>query len=130
MNVNIANCRGQCYDGASNMSGARKGVAKLINQEESCAIYMHCYGHALNLAVGNCIKYSNICKDSLDTAFKIIKLIKFSPKRNAAFDQIRASNQDDDSTIGIRTFCQTWWTVRGDATESILINYHSLFDLW
>ena len=83
MNVNIANCHGQCYDGASNMSGACKGVAKLINQEESRAIYMHCYGHALNLAVGDCMKSSKICKDSLDTAFEITKLIKFSPKRNA-----------------------------------------------
>ena len=49
---------------------------------------------------------------------------------HAAFDQIRLSNQDDDSTIGIRTFCHTRWTVCGDAIESILINYHSLFDLW
>ena len=29
MNINIANYRGQCYDGTSNMSGAHKGVAKL-----------------------------------------------------------------------------------------------------
>jgi len=55
MNANIANCRGQCYDGASNMSVAHRGVAKLINQEDSRTIYMHCYGHALNQAVGDCI---------------------------------------------------------------------------
>ena len=111
------------------MNGARKGVAKLIDQEESCVIYMHCYGHALNLAVCNCMKSSKICKDSQDTAFEITKLIKFSPKRNAAFDQIRVSNQDYDSTIGICTFCHTQGTVCGDAIESILINYYSLFDL-
>ena len=86
MNVNIANCRGQCYDGASNMSGIHKGVAKLINLEESRAIYMHCYGHTLNLAVGDCMKSSKICKDTLDTSFEITRLIKFSPKRNAAFE--------------------------------------------
>jgi len=116
-----------CYDGASNMSGARKGVAKIINQEESRAIYMHCYGHVLNLAVGDCMKSSKVCKDTLDTPFEITRLIKFSPKRNAAFERIRLNNQDDDSTIGIRTFCHTRWTVRG---ESILINYNSLCDLW
>jgi len=110
MNVNITNCCGQCYDGASNMSGACKGVAKLINQEESHAIYMHCYGHALNLADGDCIicmKSSKVCKDTLDTSFEITRLIKFSPKRNAAYEQIQLSNQNDDSTIGIRTFCHT-----------------------
>ena len=35
MNVRVADCRGQCYDGASNMSGAKKGVAAIIMQEES-----------------------------------------------------------------------------------------------
>ena len=130
MNVNVANCRGQCYDGASNMSDARKGVAKLINQDESQPTYIHCYGHALNLAVGDCLKSSKICKDTLDTSFEITKLIKFLPKRNASFDRIRVSNQDEDSIIGIHTFCHTRWTVRGDVIESILINYCSIFNLW
>ena len=49
MNAKNADCRGQCYDGASNMHGARKGVAAIITQEESRALYTHCYGHALNL---------------------------------------------------------------------------------
>ena len=45
------------------MSSAHKGVAKLINLEESCAIYIHCDGHVLNLAVGNCMKSSKVCKE-------------------------------------------------------------------
>ena len=53
MNAKIADCRGQCYDDASNMRGARKGVAAIITQEESRALYTHCYGHALNLAVAD-----------------------------------------------------------------------------
>jgi len=48
------------------MSGARKGVAKLITQEGSHAICIHCYAHALNLAVGDCMMSSNICKDTLE----------------------------------------------------------------
>ena len=35
MNAKIADCRGQCYYGASNMSGATKGVAAIITQEEN-----------------------------------------------------------------------------------------------
>lgn len=34
MNLSLNNCRGQCYDGAGNMSGAKNGVAKQIS--ESC----------------------------------------------------------------------------------------------
>ena len=133
MNVRVADCRGQCYDGASNMSGAKKGVAAIIMQEESRALYTHCYGHALNLAVADTVKQSKICRDALDTAFEITRLIKFSPKRNAAFDKIKASTHEDDgcpSPVGIRTFCHTRWTVRGDAIESILLNYSTLRTLW
>ena len=58
LNFSFSKCRGQCYDGASNMRGAEGGVAKLLCKEESRAVYMHCYGHALNLAVGDTIKES------------------------------------------------------------------------
>ena len=51
MNLKIEHCRGQCYDGASSMSGAKKGVAKVLFDEEPRAIFTHCYSHALNLAV-------------------------------------------------------------------------------
>ena len=44
--------RGQCYDGASNMSGRLQGAAALV--KESCgdlAEYMHCNAHILNLCI-------------------------------------------------------------------------------
>ena len=40
MNLSINNCRGQCYDEASNMKGHKKGVATLILQEGR-ALYTH-----------------------------------------------------------------------------------------
>ena len=78
------------------------------------------------------MKQSKVCRDELDTAFEITRLIKVFPKRNAAFDRIKSGNVDDcyPSPIGIRTFCPTRWTVRGDAIESILVNYSTLGILW
>jgi len=131
MNFKLSNCCGQCYDGASNMSGSRNGVAKKILEEENRALYTHCYGHALNLAVSNTMKKSKVCKDALETAFEITRLVKFSPKRNAAFDKIRAAKKNDNqSPVGLRTFCHTRWTVRGDSLESVVANYNSLLQLW
>ena len=43
--------RGQYYDGAFNMSGARSGCKFLVQQEAPLAIYWHCAAHRLNLAV-------------------------------------------------------------------------------
>ena len=131
MNLKLSNCRGQCYDGASNMSGSRNGVAKKILEEENRALYTHCYGHALNLAVSDTMKKSKVCRDALETAFEITRLVKYSPKRNTAFDKIRAAQEDDNqSPVGLRTFCHTRWTVRGDCLESIVSNYNSLLELW
>ena len=45
-------CHGQCYDGASNMSGSKGRVSAQLLFEESRAVYTQCYAHALNLAVG------------------------------------------------------------------------------
>ena len=46
MNVQISKLRGQCYDGAAAMRGARSGVAKQILDIEQRAVYTHCYGHS------------------------------------------------------------------------------------
>ena len=131
LGLQISSCRGQCYDGASNMSGSRNGVASQICSEEKRALYVHCHAHALNLAVGDCIKNSKVCREALETAFEICKLIKFSPKRNAAFDKIKAEIASDESPIGgIKKLCPTRWTVRGNAVKSILQNYRPLNQLW
>ena len=132
INVPLSQCRGQCYDGASNMRGSRNGVATQIAKEEKRALYTHCFGHALNLAVADTLKHSKVCRDAMETAFEITKLIKFSPKRNAAFDRIKAESKEEEpvSGVGIRTFCHTRWTVRGNAIESILENYQVLNQLW
>ena len=60
MGISLSQCRGQCYDGASNMSGSKSGVTARLCAEEKRAVYTHCYGHALNLAVGTTMNQSMI----------------------------------------------------------------------
>ena len=43
--------RCQCYDGASNMSGARTGCKSTVQHEAPLAMYYHCAAHRLNLTV-------------------------------------------------------------------------------
>ena len=65
MNLGLNKCWGQCYDGASTMSGPRSGVAKQLRNEEPRALYLHCHGHALNLAAGDAIKkQKHTCRNS------------------------------------------------------------------
>jgi len=79
MNISLQNCRGQCYNGARNMSGAKRGVAANTTQKEPHAVYRHCYGHALNLAVGVTVRSCKILRDTMDTVHEVSKLIKYSP---------------------------------------------------
>ncbi len=79
MNIPMERIRGQCYD------GARGGVAKIIMDEEPRALYTHCYGHSINLAMNDAIKFSKpVCK-ALETTHEITKLIKYSPCRDGIF---------------------------------------------
>lgn len=69
LNLDIHRLRGQCYDGASAMSGAKSGVAKQILEKEPRAHYTHCYGHALNLAASDTIKGVSTLKNAMDTSY-------------------------------------------------------------
>ena len=71
------------------MTGIKNGVATLIANEEQRAVFIHCYGHALNLAIGDAVKNSSILKDALDIAYEISKLTQYSPKRQEIFDRIK-----------------------------------------
>lgn len=128
MDIPISNCRGQCYDGAANMCGAKKGVASQISSDEPRSIFIHCYGHTLNLAVGDTMKNNRILRDTLETTFEISKLIKFSPRRDAIFQKIK--EEIAPGTTGFRTLCPTRWTVRGDSLESVLKNFAVLMGVW
>ena len=47
--ISPADMRGQCYDGATNMSGARSGVKSIIQKAAPKAMYYQ--AHHLNLSV-------------------------------------------------------------------------------
>ena len=88
------------------MAGEKSGVAKQIKEEESRALFTHCYTHSLNLAVGDAIKNSKLMKDTLETTHKITKLIKKSPKRDAKLQSLKTQSEDDSKTQKITLLCQ------------------------
>ena len=50
-NIDIKNCRGQEYDGASNMSSEAIGVKNQTRNLYEKAVYTHCCQHNLNLLI-------------------------------------------------------------------------------
>ena len=51
MDIDIAYCVSQCYDGASVMSGHCVGVSAKIPEKNDKAVYEHCCAHRLNLVL-------------------------------------------------------------------------------
>ena len=138
MRLKLEKCRGQCYDGCSTMSGAKSGVALQIKNEESHALYTHCYAHSINLAVGDTMKSCPVLKDTIDNTYELTKLVKKSPKRDAKLRAIQGntvSGEDDEyeemlKNPTIKLFCHTRWTVRADCLKSIIKNIDELQELW
>lgn len=54
--LDIADCRGQGYDGAANMKSDRCGVQKIISEKAPQALYFHCASHCLNLVIVHACK--------------------------------------------------------------------------
>ena len=54
--LSLDDCRGQTYDGASNMMGKHSGVSTKISEEQPKAIATHCQGRSLSLAVKSLTK--------------------------------------------------------------------------
>ena len=130
LNLSTKKLRAQCYVGASPMAGKCGGLAKMITNDEPRAVYIHCYGHALNLACSDVVKNSQTIKNSLDTAYEIVKLVKKSLRREAIFQHLKQSIPAFDECPGIRVLCSTRWTVRAQALQSIILNYNTLHELW
>ena len=125
MNTVVPNVMTELY---SSMSDAKKGVAKILRDEEPRAIFTHCYGHALNLAVGDCVKQCDVMKIAFEIVAEVSKLIKKSPKRDAAFEKLKADLAPE--TPGFRVLCPTLWNVRAASQQSVIDNYEVLLLVW
>ena len=128
----FSDCIGQAYDGASNMSGIRNGVQALVKKEADHCLYVHCFGHSLNLCVQDVTKKCDLLRNTMEFIYQLVQLIKFSPKRLNLFESVRqevalsGGDSEGSSSPSLRTLCPTRWTVRHGSINSILSNYQTL----
>jgi len=126
--LSINQCRGQAYDGASNMSGINNGVQAFFKAEVKQALYVHCLAHSLNLCLKDVTKTCEVIRDILDFIYELTQLIKMSPKRLTLFENLRkeVTINSGELTPRLRMLCPTRWTVRHSSISSILKNYDTI----
>ena len=117
-------CRGQAYDGLSNMSGPKSGVAARILKEEPAALSVRCMAHCINLCLQDISHKSKLIKDALELVFELVGLIKLPAKREHLCGALR--QEHFPSSPKLKPFCQTRWTCCTASINAVLTNYNTL----
>jgi hypothetical protein len=114
MGLDIAFCRGQGYDGASNMSSSNVGVQARIRQVSPLALYSHCQSHRLNLCVVKACSVPQI-RNASGVVSEIGKYFRYSGKRQHFFEEVMESISPAAKKVKLKDLCKTWWVERVDA---------------
>ena len=61
--IDVKNLRGQCYDGASNVSGCYTGLQARLKELSPSAMFVHCYAHVLNLVIVDTMTSNRTARD-------------------------------------------------------------------
>ena len=102
----IGQCRGQAYDGASNMLGHINGVAACMQKEEPSAIYVHCLAHCINLCLQVVGRQVAPVRDSLELVREVSQLIRFSPKCLSLFESMQSQLSHSSPSPSLKPLCQ------------------------
>ena len=116
--LDVKNLVGQGYDGASNMSSGRVGVSGLMREIAPQAIYVHCYGHQLNLSTQKSMTQVKSFRNCLGTVQEIYNFIEASPKRHALFKETQRERSETELTLQSQS--RTRWSCRKAASSTLL----------
>ena len=76
---------GECFDGTSNISGLRKGVAARMKERSPREVYVHCYAHVLNVALQDTKNDVEPLRNALGTLQSLYIFLEKRTKRHTLF---------------------------------------------
>ena len=126
MNLSLQNLRGQCYDGASNMSGVNTGVQRRIKDEQPKALYIHCRNHCLNLALQDASSIVHTVRDALSLTNDIANYFRESAKRSGILETTLQELSSSGSQYQLQPLCPTRWTVRTKSLNALREDYEGV----
>ncbi len=112
--LDVSLCRGQGYDGASNMSSSTVGVQAQIREASPLALYTHCQSHQLNLCIVKACSLPQI-RNANGVISEIAKFFNYSPKRQHFFEHVIESESPTEKKTKLKDLCRTRWVQRIDS---------------
>lgn len=121
--LEIKDCRGQGYDGASNMSSEAVGVQGRIKSMCEKAVYTHCCGHNLSLVVVSACKLP-VVRNVLDKVKDVTQMfVKGSKKMNLLQEVVKQNPNYSEGQKVIFNVCVTRWVENLDGYNQFLLAY-------
>ena len=120
LNVDLANCRGQAYDNASNMSGRYNGLQAHLKNKNPLIHYIPCAAHSLNLVGTNTVEdCCPVASSFFDPLQSLYAFCAASTHRWARF--FKNADIKVDSTL--KSLSSTRWSARADSSKALCGNY-------
>src|SRR6218665_4085355 len=117
--IDIKNCVGQSYDGASVMSGRLSGVQVRIKEHAECAENVHCYAHRLNLVIVDTCKADRHAADYFAVLQKLYIFVSGSfvhPK----WLSLQNDLYPDEKPIELKRLSDTRWSAQISAVRAVI----------
>ena len=113
--LDIQNCRGQGYDGASSVSGYINGLSVCLSVQilhiNNKAIHTHCHSHRLNLVVAASCNIQ-IVRNVLDQIKELSYFFNYSEPRQKILDACIENYAPNSSKKKVKDVCRTRWAER------------------
>lgn len=125
----MSDIRGQGYDGAANMAGAKSGVQKRIRDIQPKAVYTHCAGHSLNLAVVSSCSLP-VIRNCIDKIKSFTIWVTYSPKREELLKKVyHMGDASLTSHNPLLNVCITRWVENIDGWERFCLCHPFLLEM-
>ena len=128
LQLSLENIIAECFDGAANMSGAHKGLAARMKECSPLSLYVHCYGHRLNLTLQGTMTEIELLRNALGVVQSLYNFLEASPKRHVLFKSIQVESDDEDVARTIKSLSVTRWACCWAAVKAISTKMPKIID--
>lgn len=119
-------CVGQCYDGASVMSGAYSGVQAKIKEIAPWITYTHCHAHRLNLVLLNSINNLPYFADFFSILQQLYVFISNSNTRHELF--VKVQEEMNIQVMELERLVHTRWFYWHKSTKKCKQRFEAIFN--
>lgn len=117
LNLDVSRIVAECFDGASNMREKNKGLSSRMKETSPMSIYIHCYGHIINLAIQKTLEDIPEMRNTLGAVQSLYNFLEASPKRHHFFKDFDDKGNEIKRTL--KSQSETRWACHWVAVKAV-----------